>query len=149
MYQPLYGPKGLVIFDHPYNPAESERLTALCAARVVARRSSTLGVHCPGCAVGHWTSVTRWGAAGAAFVTASIRWLAAARLSHLDRDTTAMRLHESTHWAGQRALASSPRTPGECDAWRLWPVRVRAESGLAQYFWTTLILYGHSVRISR
>src|SRR5215467_5975368 len=103
----------------------------------------------PGCAVGHWTSVTRWGAAGAAFVTASIRWLAAARLSHLDRDTTAMRRHESTHWAGQRALASSPRTPGECDAWRLWPVRVRAESGLAQYFWTTLILYGHSVRISR
>jgi len=94
--------------------------------------------------------VTRWGAAGAAFVTASIRWLAAARLSHLDRGTTAMRLYMKVHIGGRSGLLRAVRgRRGECGTWRIWPVRVRVESGLAQCFWTTLILYGHSVRISR
>ena len=38
MYQPLYGPKGLVIFDHPYN-AESERQAAKSAVPTASRRS--------------------------------------------------------------------------------------------------------------
>ena len=37
MYLALYGPQGLVIFDHPYN-AESERPPVVPIARVLARR---------------------------------------------------------------------------------------------------------------
>ena len=55
MYQALYGPKGLVIFDHPYN-ADSERLIAAAFQLHRVRRSSAYG---------------SWQAVGSAFATSA------------------------------------------------------------------------------
>jgi len=42
VYLALYGPQGLVIFDHPYN-ADSERLRMFPTWRVAARITSSFG----------------------------------------------------------------------------------------------------------